>query len=330
MRKYIDAEEHKDLKKEIDTLKASQARNQGVLPHGIDPTVHHFDYEPIKTFKKRLKLWSKKKDLAELRAASAKERSTLKLLARATNSESETLPKYGATRTPNGGPNQIRLRLLSGTSALHTTLSHFTSQPRSDTRPLTCPQAECDETEDASHFLLHCPVTADLRREYVASLAAHCGCSRGISGGNDTDCSELFSQLDPEGQALFMLGGPVDGRTPEMRVDAAANHYIHQAWERRSKRLNDTATDPLVVDITRQRNQVVGSASPSVASFFPSLSPVPCSSVDNSNPNPRPVAQRTGSRCITHAHARSPQSGAVYDDARKRSGLNGQKATGSN
>jgi hypothetical protein len=328
---FINAKENKDIKTEIDKLRTSQARNQGILPHGIDPTVHDFNYEPIKTFKKKLKLWSKGKDLAELRAASTKERSTLKLLARATNAESETLPKYGATRTPNSGPNQIRLRLLSGTSALHSTLSRFTSTPRSDARSRTCPHAECDETEDATHFLLHCPVTADLRQEYTDSLASRCGCSRGISGGNDTGCSEFFAQLDPEGKALFMLGGPVDGRTPELSVDNAANHYMHQAWDRRSKRLNDTASDPLIVDVTSHRNQVVGSVYPSVASFFPSLSPNPCPSVANSNPSSTPVVQRTGSRCITHAHVSSPQSGVVMsNDARKRSGLDGQKARGRN
>jgi hypothetical protein len=345
------------LKEAVDLLLEAQARNQGILPTGLDPTITDWSYEPVQSFKRKLKAWSKLQDLNEFRAESAKERSTLKILARATNEDSLELPKLGATRHPNNGPNQIRLRLLTGTSALHDTLSHFTTQSRPSARARACPHAVCTDPEDAAHFLLHCPANADLRREYRENLSLRCECYRGFSNGAVLGCGEFYDALDDAGKTLFMLGGPVDGRLPEPSADSAATHFMHQAWEKRNQRLNDTVADPLVADTTRIRNRVgtAGASTPPITSFFrptqrtprhrnrggaadastPRITsyfrpthPTPSTSVGHTGTSliSRPVAQRTGLGSNMHVHARSPQSSTVPDDAGERSGLNGHQA----
>ena len=70
------------------------------------------------------------------------------------------LPQFPLTRSPNCGPDQIRLRLLGGTSALRATLSKV-QRDVSDQCPFGC----C-AVDDLPHVLLHCKGLADLKKEF--------------------------------------------------------------------------------------------------------------------------------------------------------------------
>ena len=63
------------------------------------------------------------------------------------------------------------------------------------------------------------------REAFTHELAAACSCDK------QPTCAEFFTGLDDKGKALFMLGGPVFGRSPEYGVDAAGTdeptHYCH-------------------------------------------------------------------------------------------------------
>jgi hypothetical protein len=208
--------------------------------------VQDFPYFVVRSWHNELKRWLDKTTVKQLREASTKPRSTLKILARATSSESERVPTYPLTRAPNRGQNQIRMRLLCGTSALNETLSRF----RSD-RDSACPYAECEgEKETAEHFLLHCKATEDLRQEYFQNLGSRCECERRIGAGGVPGCDEFFAGLDDTGKALFMLGGPVDDRQPELQTDGAAKEFVAQAYERRKQKLDAEAQEPMVEDLT--------------------------------------------------------------------------------
>jgi hypothetical protein len=97
---------------------------------------------------------------------------------------------------------------------------------------------------------------ADLRREYTSRLTDSCECDRRIGSGGEVGCADFFAGLDDDGKALFMLGGPVDGREPELPIDTAAKSYVALAYERRSAQLNQDADDPLVEDLTGCQNRL--------------------------------------------------------------------------
>ena len=141
-------------------------RNGGVLPQEatvLGPEGEQWEYHPLADFNKRVDKWMWSREKTGLVEAGRQARSTLRLLARSL--EGADWPyKIRMSRFPNQGPNQIRLRLLSGTSALNETLSKFRD------RDPSCPWPECKELEDAAHFLLRCPEYDALRKEYLAEL----------------------------------------------------------------------------------------------------------------------------------------------------------------
>ena len=232
----------------FDKVHASATRNHDVVPRGVDSTVADYDYFPVKSWHRFLRRWALRQDLDEFMKTAGKQRSTLRIMRRAVDDDAERMPAFPLTKAPNRGQNQIRLRLLSGTAALNGTMSHYTE------RTAKCPFG-CDGEENAAHFLLHCDAMADLRREYESRLTDSCECDRRIGSGGEVSCADFFAELDDDGKALFMLGGPVDGREPELSIDTAAKRYVALAYERRSARLNQDADDPLVEDLTGHRNR---------------------------------------------------------------------------
>ena len=68
--------------------------------------------------------------------------------------------------------------------------------------------------------------------------------------GGEQACADFFECLDDAGKALFMLGGPVDGRCPEENIDACAREFVRQAWIVRCSTLEEQAETPLVTDLT--------------------------------------------------------------------------------
>jgi hypothetical protein len=295
----------------FDKVQHSASRNHDVVPRGVDPTVDAFNYFPVKSWHSFLRRWSLRRDMDEFGTEAGMQRNTLRIMHRAVCADAERLPAFPITKAPNRGQNQIRLRLLCGTSALNGTMSHWTD------RPAECAFG-CKSKEDACHFLLDCAATADLRREYVSRLTDSCECDRRTGAGGEVGCADFFAGLDPEGKALFMLGGPVDGREPELAIDTAAKRYVALAYERRSALLNTEAGTPLVYDLTGPvSGKVVGSpSSPTLLRFYPSMSaPVSSARAAALRPTTRPAARNsTGASGVVprlahvfaaHAHARA-------------------------
>jgi exonuclease III len=272
-------------------VEQSAARNQGVVPLGVDPTIVDEDIFPVRSWHRFLRRWSLRRDLKEFMAEANNPRSTLRIMRRAVNNDDDRLPAFPLTKAPNRGQNQIRLRLLSGTAALNTTLSRYTE------RTAKCPFG-CGVAEDTNHFLLHCDATADLRRDYTSRLNDSCECARRIGSGGEIGCADFFTDLDDDGKALFMLGGPVDGREPEMLIDAAAKCYVASAYERRKARLNQDAADPLVMDLTTQVSQEVAGPFPphSIMSFFLPVALARSTTHNSTHPAARISAGASGSR----------------------------------
>jgi hypothetical protein len=267
----------------------------------VDPTVVNYDYFPVKSWHQFLRRWALRRDLDEFKETAGKQRSTLRTMCRAVDADADRMPAFPLTKAPNRGQNQIRLRLLSGTAALNGTISHFTE------RTTKCPFA-CNEEEDAAHFLLHCNAMADLRQEYESRLTDSCECDRRIGSGGEVGCSDFFTGLDDDGKVLFMLGGPVDGREPELSIDCAAKRFVALAYERRSARLNQDADEPLVVDLTtggalRNASQKARSSSSILSFFSPTTSThhTACRSAGASSPRVNACARHVAAAACAHA-----------------------------
>jgi hypothetical protein len=145
----------------------------------------------------------------------------------------------------SAGQNQVRLRLLSGTSSLNTTVRHWMKDRKH------CPMG-CATDEDATHFLVQCPAYRVAREEFVRGLTEACTCKhlRSLTVGQEAStCVSFFNKLDDNGKALFMLGGPVPVCTTakpwkvEVEVENLAKQFVTQAWKQRCQRLtNNTQT----------------------------------------------------------------------------------------
>jgi hypothetical protein len=248
---------HPALKEGFKKLQRSADRNHGVVPLGIDPTVNlDFDYFPLRTWRTTVEQWAATYTLTKFRRD---RRSTLTIMQRAVKpngaeEDIDRLPRFPLTRAANHGADQIRLRLLSGTSALNSTLCKWTN------RESTCPFGTChapDGTckEDTQHFLLHCKGVEELRTQYRRQLKRRCYCNPAES------CDKFYTQLDDAGKALFMLGGPVDGRTPEASIDACSKQFVREAWHARCSVLTSKNPDPAVVDLTARNGSAHGQTS---------------------------------------------------------------------
>ena len=304
------AKDDEKFKQEYDKLLQSLRRNSGVLPLAIDLTVLNEDRQatciPMAEWKLATKALSERRNLADTVGSG---RSTLRTLLRSVTEDAEALPRFPLTRLPNLGGDQIRLRLLAGMSALNVCMYRW-QRGRSN----RCPHEGCEDVETTEHFLLHCSRYEEERATYKQDLLSGCRCANRLGDVDDAKmpCSEFFEALDDEGKCMFMLGGPVNGRSPEPAVDAAGSHYVAIAYDIRSARLNDTADNPLIVDLTAERgNGRV--ASNSILNYF---SPA------------RPIGPDEAPRSHTHAYARARPPRSIDAAGRPRSGLNGREAKG--
>ena len=100
-------------------------------------------------------------------------------------------------------------------------------------------------------------------------------CDHRTGVGGEVGCADFFDGLDPDGKALFMLGGPIDGREPELAIDTAAKRYVTLAYERRFALLNKEAETPLSYDLAVPvSGKVFGSSSsPTMLRFYPPFLP---------------------------------------------------------
>ena len=306
MEKMLDDDE--ELGAAFDRVQRSASRNHEVVPRGVDPNYDAYNYFPVKSWHSFLRRWSLGRDLNEFETEAGMQRSTLRIMHRAVDADAKRMPAFPITKAPNRGQNQIRLRLLCGTSALNGTMSHWTD------RTAKCAFG-CNTKEDAYHFLLDCTHTADLRRDYMSRLTDSCECDRRTGAGGEVGCADFFNGLDPDGKALFMLGGPVDGREPELAIDTAAKRYVALAYERRSALLNKEAETPLIYDLAGPvSGKVVGSpSSPTLLRFYPPMSaPISSARAAATCPATRPAARNsigsprsTPRLAVVCAHARA-------------------------
>jgi hypothetical protein len=234
-----------ELKPLFRDLRQATRRAGGILPREGDAI------SPLKTWRRGVQAWHQQSLLQRISSeADQKDSSTLKLIARACR-HTTTLPKFTATRLPNTGPNQIRLRLLGGTSGLNVTMGRI-----STSRGTNCPWG-CGVAETPIHFLLHCKAYTEFRTTYLQQIEAFCQQPHDRKEDDScrsVTCSCFFGNLDEEGKAVFMLGGPVvwgegsEPWSPEDKVDKAALHFVLKAYKKRSENLE--AKFGLVEDLT--------------------------------------------------------------------------------
>jgi hypothetical protein len=234
----------RDLSAAFGKLQRAAARNQGVVPSGMDPTLTDYEYFPIKSWRRTVRWWAQ---AAEKRAfLKRQESSTLELMRRALSAGESHMPRFTLTRRACWGPDMIRFRLLAGMSGLNATMSKVDEE-----RSPACPFVSCASTkEDTVHFLLHCKELDGLRKDFLNRLHDRCTCDRRLGSGGEVGCSEFYHELNDAGKALFMLGGPVDGRSPEGSIDACAREFVRKAWRVRCSTLEEQAEVPLVTDLT--------------------------------------------------------------------------------
>jgi hypothetical protein len=248
-----------DLTGAFGRLRRSSDRNQGVVPSGVDPTIMDFDYFPIKSWRRSVKWWASSSD--KLLFVNTRGMSTIKLMRRALEKEDKQMPRFPLTKRACWGPDKIRFRLLAGMSSLNATMSKV------DDRLSTCPFDSCDEgVEDTIHFLLHCKELDSLRKDFLSRLCDRCTCDCRLGSGGEQACADFFEHLDDAGKALFMLGGPVDGRCPEDGIDACAREFVRKAWIIRCSTLERKAECPLVEDLTGNVSKNGGRRT--ITSFF--------------------------------------------------------------
>ena len=152
------------LRRAAERVNQCMQRNGNVLPEGLDPTLPDADgkpcYDPVDRWTKAVDWWTKVQSLeATKKAGRASVRTTLHVLLRACEGE-KTVPQFPLTRRPNGGPDQIRLRFLGGTSALRITMAKVQRGTSS-----ACPHG-CDAVEGLPHFLLRCNAYNNLREKF--------------------------------------------------------------------------------------------------------------------------------------------------------------------
>jgi hypothetical protein len=243
-------------------IKGSLERNYNLLPEKEDVTAPDDRvYEPVKRWRSSVKWWMNKQSLDQTRGwwQDRETDKSLSLLRRAAEG-SDVAPVVGVTRVPNTGENQIRLRLLSGTSSLHHTLHHYTD------RTEVCP-GNCGEAETATHFLLHCSLGKAARDEFEGAIRLCRGEDdhyMGVEYEGPKNCKDYYDtmagHLDDDGQALFLLGGPVRRRgaaeeeaawRPCKTTETAARAMVRAAWKARSEVLQVTVGRANEVDLTK-------------------------------------------------------------------------------
>ena len=237
-------------------LTQSFRRNGGILPLGVDRTMTRMDgeasdYEPIKDWRAGVNAAIRR----EFRQQLIFQGGSCKLVARACKFRS-TVPKFIATKLNNTGANQVRLRLLCGTSMLNETLGKYNNGRNSK-----C-SLGCDEVETVVHFLLQCPKLEAPRLKYLNGLTSQCE-EEHVRPDDDASkartCAEYYNELDLEGRAVFMLGGPLSAHhaskpwCPEEKIDKLALEYVLEAYKMLKEAREEELHDGPVTDLTRKR-----------------------------------------------------------------------------
>jgi hypothetical protein len=178
-----------------------------------------FDYFPLRTWRTTVEQWAATYTPTKFRRHRGSTFTIMQQAVKPNGAEEDIdrMPRLPLTRAANHGIDHIRLRLLSGTSALNSTLCKWTDR---ESRIHLAPDGTCKE--DTQHFLLHCKGVKELRTQYRRQLKRRCYYNPAES------CDKLYTQLDDAGKAMFMLGGPVDGCTPEASIDACSKQFVRE------------------------------------------------------------------------------------------------------
>ena len=306
----------------FERLQECLLRHHNELPAGIDPLLLGYGgepwYNPMAHWRRTTEQWTAKKNLELTRGIGQNGRSTLRTLLRASNDDDIKMPRYPLTRKPNSGPDLTRMKLLCGTHSLNYMMHKIQN------RPLTCPTAHCTEDETVDHFLLDCPAYSGARDVFMLALASSCTCAGAVPDDEFPNCADFFAGLDRAGQVLFMLGGPVDGRTPDAAIDAASSAFVESAWMRRSARLEAVAVVPLVADLTAARssaqNRTAARSSKQNRSITDYFSQPP---TDNALGSPDSRSPHAHTHARMHARSLRNNNGSGADS---ESGFNGSIA----
>ena len=89
-----------------------------------------------------------------------------------------------------------------------------------------------------AHFLWHCEGYAQERTRLRKDIESNCTCEPTEEEPDRINCLQFFDNLDVAGKAVFILGGPVDGRTPETEVDTWCAEFVRRIWKIRSQKLD--------------------------------------------------------------------------------------------
>ena len=227
-------------------VKQAMERNGNILPMGKDESIQvstdesECNFQPLAFWRHQVRCWMVSAAAADISTAGP----STALIARSYRHfppNAHSLPAFHLTLRGSAEQNQVRLRLLSGTSSLNTTVRHWMKDRKH------CPMG-CATDEDATHFLVKCPAYRVAREEFVRGLAEACTCKhlRSLTVGQEAStCVSFFNNLDDDGKALFMLGGPVPVCTTakpwkvEVEVENLAKQFVTQAWKQRCQRLTD-------------------------------------------------------------------------------------------
>ena len=230
-------------------------RNGGILPSEEEPMIQ--GSFPLKAWCSAVDDWATRSTIASIKGTS----DSVAIITRGLKFR-EKMPVFTVTKRANKGADQLRIRLLSGTSGLNATQAKVGGG-----RGESCVHG-CAVKETAVHFLLHCPHYKSDRERYLERLAASCvpkSHKRRLDDPCEVTCFRFFNKLSDVGKALFMLGGPVQARedsdpwTPDYEVDAAAMEYVTRAYKKRSEKLDAErreyearrrAPEPVVIDLT--------------------------------------------------------------------------------
>ena len=273
------------LLKGWESVMEAQRRNGGSVPRvegtGED-AVHH-----LKHWKQLTKEWVARVELQTVRGEANHDRSTLKLIVRSLAGLKDTLPKFPITRGALKGPHQVRIRLLSGTSALNDTLSKF--RPRSEHCPWNCAAAE-----DAEHFYMQCAGFQAARAPAFAKFSTSCCCK---DEDEEKRCWAHYSKLDDSGKLCMLLGAEVEGKSFDNKIGKAVDALTAQAWDIRSKKLERKY---------KLHDKVAVAPAGRIERFFISVS----SPLSPPNPLPPTHPERRRSQKTQHKKNAQPPAGA--------------------
>ncbi len=150
---------HEVLNTAYESLVEAATEHAGVIPEGPVDREDGLS-NPLQDFQLLVEDWMWKTEAEGMSKAGEQARSTIQLMARGLRGVKWPY-KIRLSRYPNKGANQVRLRCLAGTSALHSTLGKYRD------RPTMCPHSGCSEDESTVHFCSTCPAYASQRAQYM-------------------------------------------------------------------------------------------------------------------------------------------------------------------